>query len=196
MARKPTGSRSRREKLDEHLSIRVDQQTRAALEFSAKKRGRELTEDLRERLKDSVAHEQIAERLYGSPRNYAMARLINMLISNIEYEAGTSWFESRWVFEAVTGGLEELRSAPTVIADAPSPDDGLIPPPRARQILANDPALSLPRELGKRHARGILAQLRGIPEILVQRAGMHFGQNLIELVAIKRDLLSSEKVIP
>ena len=110
---KPEGAYSGK---SEVLSTRIRPDTRKQLVAAAHASGRSLSQEVEHRLRRTFADDVEVTKIFGSPRNYGLMRVIAAIIDTVDLGTAGDWFARPEsydkVAEAVIAVLEALRPAP------------------------------------------------------------------------------------
>jgi hypothetical protein len=98
------------------FSTRITPKLRAALECEAERSKRSLSQEVEWRLRQSIEQAEKLERIWGEPRNRALAQIVSRLARGVEAFTGASWREDAFTFLALKSAIEvvlsQLRPAP------------------------------------------------------------------------------------
>jgi hypothetical protein len=91
-----------------NFSTRITPELREALEREAKGNGHSLSQEVEQRLTDSLQAPKRVKEIWGEDRNLGLAHLINRTAQMIEDHTGGSWIHNDYTFRALRAAVEEL----------------------------------------------------------------------------------------
>ena len=133
-----------------NVTVRVRDETKSQLAVAAALNGRSLSEEIEARIQESFLSETAMRKHleveFGSAHNFALAKVIAYLASEIEETTNARWTDDRYTFEqlqiATDTVLKRIETPKSVVAPG-SPRGVASPPPKDRFSMGRAFALGL-----------------------------------------------------